>query len=57
MINNPHKLLKDLGSITFEEKEYKITEIATYESGNQVINLVDIETGEEVSMTFWKSGY
>lgn len=48
---------KDLGSISFEGKEYKIIEITVYESGNQVIDLVGIENGEELQMTFWKQGY
>lgn len=48
---------RDLGSISFNDKEYEITKITTYESGNQVIELIDTSNGEDLQMTFWKPGY
>jgi hypothetical protein len=44
-------------SVSFDEVEYEITEITTYESGNQVIELLNTETREETAMTIWAEGY
>jgi hypothetical protein len=44
-------------SVSFDGVEYEITEITTYESGNQVIELLNTETGEETAMTIWAEGY